>query len=115
MKNLLIASAFGLLLSALPADAQRGRGHGANEQWGPGPVLYGPSFGPPPPPRSAYNWGRCPSPRHVFVPGHYVWRGNRYRWVNGYWAVPPRARAVWVPGYWRPQRGGYVFVNGYWR
>ncbi len=76
------------------------------------------SFGParyaPPPPRREY-YGRCPSPRHVWVPGYYAWRGNGYGWNNGYWAIPPRPRAVYVPGYWRPQRGVHVWIGGFWR
>lgn len=70
-------------------------------------------FGPPPPPPRQVMVMR-PGPRHVWLPGYYRWQGNRYSWVNGYWAVPPRHRAAWVPGQWMPQRGGYVWMNGYW-
>ncbi|MDX2268163.1 MAG: hypothetical protein NW208_08655 [Bryobacter sp.] len=110
MKTLLLMSAFTLLLAALPAEAQWGYGRGGYGNRG-----YGPRFAPPPPPRAAFAYGRCPSPRHVYVPGYYQWRGNRYRWVDGRWAVPPRARAVWVPGYWRPQNGVHIWINGFWR
>lgn len=56
-----------------------------------------------------------PSPAHVWVSGGYVWRGGRYRYVDGYWAVPRRHRQTYVEGYWKPVRRGYVWVPGYWR
>jgi hypothetical protein len=73
---------------------------------------FGPPL-PPPPPRGAivegYHAGR------VWIPGYYRWTGNRYRWVEGRWAMPPRHGMVWVPGHRAPHRGGYVWVEGYWR
>ncbi len=108
MKRILFTGLFALLAAGEVASAQA-RGRGFGNGWG------GPAYGPPPPPREAYAFGRCPSPRHVFVPGHYQWRGNRYRWVNGYWAVPPRPRAAWIPGYWRPENGVHIWINGFWR
>lgn len=56
-----------------------------------------------------------PSQRHVWVPGHWDWRGHRYVWVSGHWAVPPRHGATWVAGHWEARHGGWVFVAGYWR
>lgn len=56
-----------------------------------------------------------PSPMHVWVSGSYVWRGGRYRYVDGYWALPRRHRQTYVEGYWKPVRRGYVWVPGYWR
>jgi hypothetical protein len=107
MKRILLAGLLALVGMAEIASAQPfGRGRG----WGPS---YGPAFGPPPPPYSAFRNGRCPSPRHVFVPGYYRWQGNRYRWVDGYWAVPPRHRAAWVPGYWTPRNGVHVWIDGF--
>jgi hypothetical protein len=56
-----------------------------------------------------------PSRRHVWIPGHWEWRGNAYVWKSGRWVVPPRAGAVWVPGRWKQSHGGWIFVAGYWR
>lgn len=71
-------------------------------------------FGPPPPHREMMM--RAPGPHHVWVPGYYEWRGNRYKWNRGRWMRPPRGRHVWVPGYWMPERrGGFVYFEGYWR
>ncbi len=41
----------------------------------------------PPPPARVEVVPVAPSPRHVWVPGHYVRRGRNYIWVNGYYAV----------------------------
>ena len=70
-------------------------------------------IGPPPPPREVMVVR--PSPRHVWIQGHYRWTGNRYVWDRGYWTVPPRDRAVWVPGRWDRRNGGHFWIQGYWR
>jgi len=57
----------------------------------------------------------APGPRHVWVPGFYLWNGTAYSWTAGRWAVPPRARAVWVPGHWVHAHRGWYFVEGHWR
>ena len=58
----------------------------------------------------------APSPRHVWVDGDWAWRGNRYEYVNGYWAVPARQGIVWVPGHWKQtMRRGWVWKKGHWR
>jgi hypothetical protein len=98
MKKLLSIAALSLMLSAGAAQAAQ--------------IFV--SFGPPRPPVRRVIVAR-PSYRHVYVPGYYRYQGNRYGWVDGYWAVPPRHRTVWVPGYWTPRRGGYFWVAGYWR
>lgn len=56
-----------------------------------------------------------PSSAHVWVSGSYIRQGGRYRYVDGYWAMPRRHRQTYVEGYWRPVRRGYVWVPGYWR
>lgn len=55
----------------------------------------------------------APSPRHVWIDGGWVARGNRYVYVNGYWAMP-RRHQHWVDGHWERRRGGWVWVPGYW-
>ncbi|MHB9068586.1 MAG: YXWGXW repeat-containing protein [Pirellulaceae bacterium] len=54
----------------------------------------------------------APSADHIWVPGCWVWRQNRYLWRPGFWTtVEPNW--VWIPAHyvWSPR--GYVFVNGY--
>lgn len=53
------------------------------------------------------------SPDYFWVPGCWEWRGGRYVWRAGYWAVV-QPDWVWVPASycWSPR--GWVFVAGYW-
>ena len=55
-----------------------------------------------------------PSPRHVWIPGHWMWEGE-WVWMKGHWDVPPRERAEWVPGHWAERPRGWVWVEGHWR
>ncbi len=57
----------------------------------------------------------CPSNRHVWVEGDWVWRNSGYVWQAGYWALPPRDRAVWIPGHWSRSRRGSYWQAGHWR
>jgi hypothetical protein len=98
MKKLLSIAIFALAVTASEAMAQGG-------------VFV--RFGPPPPPRVVV--AARPSHRHVWVPGFYGYRRDRYYWNDGYWSIPPRGYRTYVPGYWQPRRGGYVWVGGYWR
>ena len=59
--------------------------------------------------------GLSPSPRHSWVEGEWIWRGGRYQYVNGYWAMPPRYGVVWIPGHWKNSRRGWVWRPGHWR
>src|SRR5438132_1373408 len=53
------------------------------------------------------------SPDTFFVPGHWVWNGERYAWQAGYWArVQPGY--VWVAAHHRWTPSGYVYIPGYW-
>jgi hypothetical protein len=56
----------------------------------------------------------APSPAHVWIGGHWVWRGSRHVWIAGDWARPPRSGYVWVEPRWVPQAGQWVFYEGYW-
>jgi hypothetical protein len=56
-----------------------------------------------------------PSPRHVWIPGFYEWRGNQHVWVKGRWELPPHAGAVWIEPRWDHRSNGYVFIAGFWR
>lgn len=54
----------------------------------------------------------APSAEYTWLPGCWMWQGNRYAWRPGYWArVQPNWD--WVPAHyvWSPR--GYVFVDGY--
>ncbi|MFC0514488.1 hypothetical protein ACFFGT_09760 [Mucilaginibacter angelicae] len=56
----------------------------------------------------------APYPNAVWVPGEWVWRGNRYVYRQGFYARP-RYNHVYVQGHWQPTNRGYVWVRGYWR
>jgi YXWGXW repeat-containing protein len=56
----------------------------------------------------------APSPRHVWVPGYWAWRGSRHVWVSGRWRLPPGPTRVWVEPRWVSEGGQWVFYDGYW-
>jgi hypothetical protein len=57
--------------------------------------------------------GAPPSASSFYVPGNWVWDGERYTWRAGYWArVEPGY--VWVQSHYCWTPGGCVFVPGYW-
>lgn len=57
---------------------------------------------------------RKPTPRAVWIPGHWQWKGNNYVWVSGHWDRNPRGTA-WVAGHWEKRARGWVWVPGHWR
>jgi hypothetical protein len=68
----------------------------------------------PPAPRVEVQPPR-PTPRHVWIAGHWRFYGHHYTWIDGQWRVPPRRGAVWVAPHWDRHPDGHVFVEGYWR
>jgi hypothetical protein len=56
----------------------------------------------------------APSRHHVWIAGHWTWRGG-WAWVAGRWEVPPRRGAAWVSGRWVRASRGWRWVPGYWR
>lgn len=58
-----------------------------------------------------------PGPGHVWVAGHWAWRGpaQGYVWVPGHWIVPQSPGYIWVSGRWEPRPGGYMWIEGHWR
>ncbi|HEY5408891.1 MAG TPA: hypothetical protein VIJ92_17505 [Ginsengibacter sp.] len=59
----------------------------------------------------------APSPRHVWIDGEWVWRGNQYVYTEGRWMLPAYRGARWIRGHWKqnPRRGGWYWVPGHWR
>lgn len=55
----------------------------------------------------------APSETHVYVPGSWVWRTQRYVWRPGVW-VDHRPGWCWVPAHYRWTPAGYIFIDGYW-
>ncbi len=97
LKNIMLAVAGGLLLSAsLAAQAQVA-------------VRIAP-----PPPRAGEPMPHSPHRGWVWQPGFYRWDGRNYVWYPGRWARPPYGGAIWVPGQWRRGPRGYVWVDGRW-
>jgi hypothetical protein len=74
------------------------------------PVTYYPE--PPAPPNVAPP-GEAPRADMMYVPGYYMWNGDRYIWRAGYW-TPGRPDYVYVPSHYRWTPYGYVYVAGYW-
>lgn len=76
----------------------------------PGPVDYGPVYGPaypttiyaappaPPAPRIEYP-GLPPAVGYVWIDGYWNWGGSRYLWVPGRWSAP-HPRQAWGPEFW---------------
>ena len=58
-----------------------------------------------PPPR--------PSPKAVWIGGHWRWAGRKYVWVKGRWDRNPRG--AWISGRWERRPRGWVWVTGRWR
>jgi hypothetical protein len=68
-----------------------------------------------PPPLRVEVFTDRPSPRHIWIKGHWRHDGRSYAWVPGHWVLPLRRGAVWVEPRWELRGGGYVFVEGFWR
>jgi hypothetical protein len=73
-------------------------------------VTYYPE--PPPPPNIAPP-GDIPAQDQFYVPGYWMWTGDRYVWRAGY-MTRIRPGYVYVASHYRWTPFGYVFVAGYW-
>ncbi len=63
-----------------------------------------PEVAPPPKPTTLESF---------YVPGNWVWDGDKYVFKAGYWAhVEPGY--VWVNAHYRWTPTGYIYVGGYW-
>jgi hypothetical protein len=58
---------------------------------------------------------RAPSPRHMWLPGYWAWRGGTHVWIGGHWALPPAPGYTWEPAAWVSENGAYTFYDGHWR
>jgi len=54
----------------------------------------------------------APGPNHVWIKGHWAWRG-RWVWEAGFWEVV-RPGHRWVDGHWTAHRHGWAWVPGHW-
>lgn len=65
----------------------------------------------PPEPRAE----RVPQARrgHVWVPGHWDWRGNRHVWVKGKY-IRSRSGYVYNAPRWEERDGGWYMARGQW-
>ena len=59
--------------------------------------------------------GTAPTTSHVWIPGYWMYKNNRYVWVPGHYEVRPRLNAVWVPGQWNHTSRGWVWTPGHWQ
>jgi len=55
-----------------------------------------------------------PSPQHVWLPGYWTWRNDRYEWMAGHWELPPSSSTAWIAPRWEQQGNAYKFYEGYW-
>ena len=67
-----------------------------------------------PPPARVEVRGARPGPYHVWIAGHWSWRGQ-WVWMRGEWRVPPHRGDVWAPGRWVHRGRGWVWKEGRWR
>jgi hypothetical protein len=57
----------------------------------------------------------APGPAHVWIGGHWAWRGAEYVWIPGHWEMPGAGFRAWVPGHWAHDRFGWYWIEGHWR
>lgn len=107
--------AFGLLAGAAPAMAQSVQVITPTPIPVQSQVIIAPSA--PPPARVETVPPAPPSTPNVMYwrPGHWMWDGTSWSWLQGQYVERPNPQAVWEPGHWVQQpTGGYVWVDGRW-
>ena len=67
----------------------------------------------PPPPRVEVR-PVAPSAAHLWIPGHWAWRGGAHVWLGGHYALPPAPGYRWVAARWVNEGGQWVFFEGHW-
>ena len=56
----------------------------------------------------------APSPAHLWIPGHWAWRGGAHVWMAGHYTQPPAPGYHWVAARWVNEGGRWVFFEGHW-
>jgi hypothetical protein len=56
-----------------------------------------------------------PSRDHVWMPGYWTWRNERYEWMAGRWQIPPHVGAQWINPRWKKDGNAFRFYEGYWK
>jgi hypothetical protein len=67
-----------------------------------------------PPPLRVESQPPAPSSAHVWLAGHWAWRGGHHVWIPGHWALAPGPGSTWVEPRWVQAGGRWVFYEGYW-
>lgn len=69
----------------------------------------------PEPPNTVENGPNVPAPHGdaLWIPGHWVYRNDKYVWQPGYWGEVEQDM-VWTPGQYNYTGDGYCYVPGYW-
>jgi len=57
--------------------------------------------------------GPAPFAGAIWIGPEWLWRGNRYVEVPGYWAKPAHYHG-WTNGHWRYTKRGYRWMPGHW-
>ncbi|MBL8821860.1 MAG: YXWGXW repeat-containing protein [Planctomycetia bacterium] len=69
----------------------------------------------PEPPKSVEEGPNVPAPHGdaIWIPGHWVFRDEKYVWQPGYWGEVEN-NMLWNPGQYNYTGNGYRYVPGYW-
>ena len=87
----------------------------AAQQVSVGVVVPGVQVNIPPPAVRVEMQPMRPSAGHVWIAGHWAWRGGGHVWVPGHWSMPPQAGYTWEQARWVNEGGRYTFYEGHWR
>lgn len=68
-----------------------------------------------PPPLRVEVVAARPSPRHLWVPGFWMWEADAYVWYPGVWMLPPEPAAIWVAPRYETRSSVSIFISGYWK
>ena len=68
----------------------------------------------PPPPRVEVIPVR-PSPRHVWIGGHWGRHRDNWGWISGRYEAKPHERAVWVQDRWERRGDEWRYAPGHWK
>ena len=77
-----------------------------------------PPPGPPPvPPLQPETMGKPPPTGDALIwqPGHWVWTGSGYGWIQGEFVSAAGHGVMWMPGYWaQAPDGSYIWQPAHW-